>query len=179
MSETRTPIIETDRLRLRGHRYGDLNDCVAMWSDPTVTRFIGGKPSTEQQTWSRLLTYVGHWEMLRFGYWVMESRNGGEFIGEIGFADFKRANSPEIKGDPELGFALAARYHGQGYASEAASAVVSWADTHLKSPKTVCMIAPENMISQKIVEKLGYRMFDRGSYNNAPVIFFERLKQMS
>ena len=38
------PTLQTERLRLRGHRLDDFGPCAAMWADPTVTRHIGGKP---------------------------------------------------------------------------------------------------------------------------------------
>src|SRR5690348_733593 len=80
------PVIDTPRLRLRGHCRDDLPRCLAMWSDPDVTRFIGVDPANEQRTWARLLGYVGHWALMGFGYWVIEQRDSGEFVGEAGLA---------------------------------------------------------------------------------------------
>ncbi len=174
MRVVNAPVIETERLRLRAHRAEDLAACVAMWGDPIVTRYIGGKPSSEQQTWARLLGYAGAWALLGFGYWLMEDRESGAFVGEIGFADFKRAIAPSMRGVPEFGFALASAYHGRGYASEAAHAVTAWGDLHLTYERAVCIIVPENMPSRAVVEKVGYRCFDRATYNDAPILFFER-----
>src|SRR5262245_45329356 len=42
------PVLDTERLTLTGHRVEDLDDCVALWSDPQVTRHIGGKPSSRE-----------------------------------------------------------------------------------------------------------------------------------
>ena len=173
MSKT-PPTLETERLRLRGHRYEDLADCVAMWGDPLVTRYIGGKPSTESQTWARLQAYVGHWVMLGFGYWVIESRDDGQFVGEVGVADFKRDIAPEMRGYPEIGFALASAFHGRGIAIEASRAVLAWTDAHLSSTRTVCLINPENIASRKVAEACGYRMFANGTFNEQPVLFLER-----
>ncbi len=125
------PVLTTARLRLRPHVLADYDAACAMWADPIVTQFIGGKPSTPQQTWARLLTYVGHWQVLGFGYWAIESKATGVFIGEIGFADFHRDIIPAMRGVPELGFALASSEHGNGYATEAVGAVLSWGDEHL------------------------------------------------
>src|SRR6266852_3653014 len=80
------PILETARLKLRGHRLGDFTNCAAMWADPGVTRYIGGKPLNEEESWTKLLRYVGHWSLLNFGYWVVEEKATGMYIGEIGFA---------------------------------------------------------------------------------------------
>ena len=67
MAEVLVPELETPRLSLRGHRVEDLEDCAAMWGDPQVTRHIGGRPSTKEEVWSRLVRYVGHWALLGFG----------------------------------------------------------------------------------------------------------------
>jgi hypothetical protein len=45
------PVIETKRLRLRGHRLGDFTDCAAMWADPIVTRYIG-QPFSEEEVFT-------------------------------------------------------------------------------------------------------------------------------
>src|ERR1035441_9914447 len=96
------PVIETERLRMRGHRLDDFADCAAMWADPVVTRHVGGKPFSEEEVWDRLLGDAGHWSLVGFGYWVLEERATSDFVGELGFADYKRDIVPSIKGMPEL-----------------------------------------------------------------------------
>src|SRR5271156_932079 len=84
------PILESERLKLRGNGLNDFVHSAAMWADTEVTRYIGGKPLTEVETLARFLRYVGHWSLLGFGYWVVEEKTTGNFIGEVGFADYKR-----------------------------------------------------------------------------------------
>lgn len=168
------PIVETERLRLRGHRAGDIADCFAMWSDPPITRYIGGKPSSEQQAWARMLTFAGHWSLVGFGYWAIEERATGRYVGDLGFADFHRSVVTSMKNVPELGWALAGAFHGQGYATEAARAALAWADARFAWPRTVCMIDTGNAASIRVAEKCGYREFERTVFNDAPTIFFER-----
>ncbi|SRR5260370_3737586 len=110
------PVIETDRLRLRGHRPEDFAHCAAMWADPVVTRYIGGKPLSEEDAWARTLRSVGHWAWLRFGYWIVEEKATGNFAGEMGFSDWNREIDPSLKGVPELGWVFTTRLHGKGYA---------------------------------------------------------------
>lgn len=169
-----TPTIETPRLRLRGHRNEDLPNCIALWADPNVTKFITGRASTEQQTWTRLLAYIGHWTLMGFGYWVIEEKGSDDFVGEAGFADFKRDVPPSMKGKPELGFVLATRFHGMGYATEAVRAAISWADAHIPCESTVCMVDPQNGASLRVVEKCAYTVFERSLYNEQPVLFLSR-----
>ena len=145
-----------------------------MWSDPAVTRYIGGKPSTCQQTWSRLVTYVGHWALMGFGYWVLEEKATRRFVGELGFADFKRDIAASMRDVPELGFALAARAHGKGYASEAVRAALAWGDEHLPAERTVCLVNEDNAASLRVVQKAGYTAFEHAVLNEQPVAFLER-----
>lgn len=170
------PVLETARLRLRPHRLEDFEAVAAMWGDPEVTRHIGGKPSTRQQSWMRLLNYAGHWRMLGFGYWVLEEKASARFAGEAGFANFERAIALAMQNVPEAGWVVASAYRGKGYATEAVRAIAAWADANFNSPRTVCLIAPENAASIRVAEKCGYRAFDRsGELNGEPAIFFERI----
>jgi RimJ/RimL family protein N-acetyltransferase len=168
------PVLTTAHLTLRGHRSDDLDASSAMWSDPQVTRFIGGRPSTREETWARLLRYVGHWSILGFGYWLVEDRKSGRFVGEVGFADFKREMEPSIEGTPEVGWALARWAHGQGWATEAVQAALSWSDRQLPGGRTVCMIAPENGPSIKLARKCGYAEFGQATYKSQPATLFAR-----
>jgi RimJ/RimL family protein N-acetyltransferase len=168
------PVLETDRLLLRGHRLDDFPASAAMWADSNVTRHIMGKPCSEEESWSRLLRYIGHWKLAGFGYWVVEEKATGHFVGEVGFADYKRDIEPSIHGMPELGWVLTSAMHGKGYATEAAGAALAWGDKHFGSSKTVCLIAPENVASLRVAEKCGYREFWRTTYKSGPTILLMR-----
>jgi RimJ/RimL family protein N-acetyltransferase len=168
------PVLVTDRLILRGHCLDDWQACVDMWADPAVTRFIGGQASTREQTWTRLLRYVGHWNLLGFGYWVICEKSTGRFAGEAGFADFRRDIQPSLGDTPEIGWALAPWAHGKGYGIEAVRAVLGWGDGHLSSPRTVCLIAPENLRSVLLAEKCGYVAVGAREYKGSVSRLFER-----
>lgn len=143
-----------------------------MWADPMVTRYIGGKPFAEEESWARLLRYVGHWVLLGFGYWVVEEKATGKFVGEIGFADYKRDMQPSLKDMPEIGWVLAAQFHGNGYATEAVRAAVGWGDAHFGASQTACIIHPENLPSIRVAAKCGYREFQLATYKGWPTIVF-------
>jgi len=151
-----------------------------MWADPIVTRYIGGKPSSEEESWTRLLRYVGHWALLGFGYWVVEEKATGNFIGEVGYADYKRnLGDPSLKGTPEIdtpeiGWVLAPQSHGKGYATEAVRAVIAWGDGHFGPSRTHCLIHPENLPSIRVAEKCGYREFQLTTYNGHLTTVFVR-----
>lgn len=171
--QNQIPVIETSRLRLRGHTPQDFSASFAMWSDPALTRFIG-PPSSESQAWSRILTYVGHWSLMGYGYWLVEERATGAFVGELGFADFRRDIDPPILNTPEAGWALVPAMHGKGYATEALRAALSWASDHLRSKQTVCIISPENVASIHLASKCGYRRSCEAMFKGEEVILFAR-----
>jgi len=168
------PILETERLRLRGHRLEDFVHSAAMWADARITEHTTGKPQSEEESWTRFLRYAGHWSVMGFGYWVVEEKASGNFLGEVGFADYKRDIQPSLKGVPEIGWALAAHAHGKGFATEAVRAAVTWGDKHFDSKRTACIIAPENLASVRVAEKCGYREFQRTTYKDRPALMFER-----
>jgi RimJ/RimL family protein N-acetyltransferase len=173
-SDNLPPVIETERLRLRPHHVDDFADCVAMWSDPLITRYTIGSPSPAARTWIRILAYRGHWTLLGFGYWALEERATGRYIGDIGFAEFKRDIQPSIEGMPELGWALVASAHGKGYATEGLRAAVAWGDGHFGGARTACIIHAENRQSLRVAEKLDYTELFRTSKDGGPEIVLVR-----
>jgi RimJ/RimL family protein N-acetyltransferase len=169
-------VIETPRLLLRRHTAADLPASAALWSDPQVTRYITTRPFTREETWARVLRYIGHWEALGYGFWAVEDKATGAFAGELGFADFKREIDPPIT-EPEAGWAFLPRFHGRGYATEAVQAALSWGDAHLAAPQTVCLIHPENAPSFRVAERCGFRESRRAMYKEQPTVVLTRNRE--
>lgn len=168
------PILETERVILRPHRLDDFDTYCAMGTDPAVFRFIGGQARTREESWQRFLRHVGLWSFLGFGFWAIEDKASGRFIGEAGFHDLKRAIEPSIEGLPEAGWSLVSAMHGKGLASEAVQRLLVWCDRDLDRPRTVCIVDPENAASLNVARKCGYREYARTTYHNAPIILLER-----
>jgi RimJ/RimL family protein N-acetyltransferase len=145
-----------------------------MWADPVVVRHIRATPFNEEETWARMLRHVGHWALLGYGYWVVEDKLTGEYLGEAGFANFHRVTEPpEAVNMPEAGWAFRAEAHGRGYASETVAALVDWADSHFDTA-TSCMIERENLASIRVAEKNGYRAKQVITYRGEEVMLYER-----
>ncbi|WP_323042059.1 GNAT family N-acetyltransferase [Gemmobacter sp.] len=170
------PRLETARLILRAHRVQDYPDMAAMWGDANVTRFILGAPATPETTWSRLLRYAGHWQLLGHGYWALECRATGAFLGEAGLADYHRSFDPPETIGPEAGWVLATAAHGRGLATEAMAAVMAWADAHLAAPACTAIFDPDHKVSQGVARKVGFAGGRLTRYNGHPTLMMTRPK---
>lgn len=171
---TLAPVIETERLRLRGRTLEDFEFFREMWSDPKVTRYIDGKPRSEEDTWTKFLRMTGLWAMLGFGYWVVEEKASGRPVGEAGFADFRRVITPSLKGTPEMGWAFASFAHGKGYATEAVIASAQWGDEFFNGARTCCIIGMGNDPSVRVAEKAGFVSAGTADYHGEDVHLFYR-----
>jgi RimJ/RimL family protein N-acetyltransferase len=171
---TQAPTLETERLILRAHRLDDFEPGAAMWGDEAVARFIGGKPFAPDEVWARMMRYPGHWSLLGFGYWALEEKATGRFVGEAGLLNLKRPIEPPFDDAPEAGWVLAPAAQGGGYATEAMTRALAWADEHLAPARTVCMISPENTPSLRVAEKLGFQEYVRTAYKGSPTVLLER-----
>ena len=167
-----SPVLETERLTLRRHQVADFDSCCRLWGSEEVTRYIGGRPSTQEEVWSRILRYAGHWDLLGYGYFAVVEKQSGSVIGEFGLADFHRAIEPPLA-QPEAGWALHPDYHGKGLAAEALTAVLGWADAQ-DMKRTCCLIDPENTASLRLAERMGYVGQGTVSYHDKPSIMLTR-----
>jgi RimJ/RimL family protein N-acetyltransferase len=170
------PLLTTERLVLRGQRADDFQDYAALRGDPAVARFIGGKTSTPSESWSRLQSSLGHWALMGYGFWAVEERSSGRFVGEVGFASFKRGLGPDFDGAPEAGWVLAPWAHGKGYATEAAEAALAWCEREGGMTRFVCMIDTVHAGSLRVAEKCGFRKFAATEFQGDPVILLERVR---
>lgn len=167
------PAIDTERLTLRGQRMVDFDDSAALWGDPDITRFIGGKPQSREEAWTRFLRSIGHWSLMGFGFWVVRERDSGRFVGEVGFAEFRREIDPSTEGTPEMGWILAPHAHGKGYATEAVRAALAWAATAFgPDQRIVCIIGPSNQASIRVAEKCGFARVADATYRDEPILMF-------
>jgi RimJ/RimL family protein N-acetyltransferase len=142
-----TPTLTTDRLVLRAFLSSDWDDYAAMMADMEVQRFLAGRAFSREESWTSMATFLGSWELRGYGMFAVE--HAGRFIGRVGI--YHPPDWPE----PELGWSLAAPAWGQGFATEAATAVRDWMFTTLRWTRLVSFIAKENIGSQRVAVKLG------------------------
>lgn len=174
IADPMVPVLKTARLTLRAHMVTDFEESLRLWTDEQVTRYVTGRPSTVEEVWSRLLRYAGHWQLMGYGYWAVTETEGGAFVGEVGFADFRRTIEPPISGMPEAGWIIRRDRQGLGYGAEAVAAAHRWADRVFQDGPTVCIIAPGNTPSFRIAARLGYRETARTHYRGDPTVMLLR-----
>lgn len=162
---------------MRPHGPGDFAECAALWADPEVVRFTIGRPASEEEAWTRYLRYIGHWTLLGFGYWTVREKTGLRYVGEVGFADFRRAIEPPLGAVPEIGWVLAPWAQGQGFAGEAVAAATRWGDGRPGFEETVCIIVPEHLRSIQVARRAGYRERHRALYKEQTMIVLARPQQ--
>jgi RimJ/RimL family protein N-acetyltransferase len=153
------PVLETDRLVLRGFRSDDLDAITEMWAMPEIVRYIGGVPMTREQSWTRLLRQIGMWSVMGFGFWVITEKATGRVIGEAGFHEMRRA-LPE--------------FQGKGYATEALNAMWAWIGANRPDMTITCIIDPRNAASIGLAERHGFREFARSPYQGSEVVLLRR-----
>lgn len=166
------PTLSTDRLVLTPPAPGDLADIAALNADPAVMGPIGAAVQTREQSWHRVLRYIGHWQALGYGHWTVRDGEGA-FLGSVGLMDSRRDSVPSFEGVVEAGWAFMTAAHGRGYAREACAAMLAWADA-AGIARTVCIIAPGNAASLRLADRLGYGGAVAATYADKPVVLLER-----
>jgi len=142
------PVLETERLILRGWNENDF-DCVAeIYADEDHARYIGGaKP--DWQSWRVLATFIGHYQLKGFSLFAVEEKASGKTIGWCG--PWEPKGWPE----PEIGYSFHQSVIGKGYATEAAIRALRHAYEDLKWTTAISMIDVDNTASKNVAEKLG------------------------
>ena len=142
-------MIRTERLLLRKPTAADVGDPPAFLADPRVVEFLGGVDDDLPGVVQR---WLDDWDTYPAGKLIVETA-AGERIGRVGFnfydlGSWRRSSAPGAQ--PELTWALAYEEWGKGYATESARAVRDWFGGRL-----ISLIAPENVRSQRLAERLG------------------------
>ncbi|WP_233245666.1 GNAT family N-acetyltransferase [Marinicauda salina] len=147
---TDAPVIETERLRLRAPEERDFEGMTALMSDPVAAEHIGGV-QTPPQIWRSLCMLIGHWAVRGYGFFAVEERATGAWVGRVG------PWFPHGWPQPEVGWSILREHWGKGYATEAAAASMDFAFDSLGWDEAIHLIAAENAGSQGVARKLGSR----------------------
>ncbi|NPV19440.1 GNAT family N-acetyltransferase [Bradyrhizobium aeschynomenes] len=144
--------IGSQRLILREWRDEDRAPFAAMSADPAVMQFLRALP-TRQACDQWIDFQIAHQAEHGFGFWVVETRASGAFLGAVGLfrVFFDASFTPAV----EIGWRLARHAWGQGIASEAARAALDFGFNTLGLDEIIAYAAPANQASQNVMRKLG------------------------
>jgi RimJ/RimL family protein N-acetyltransferase len=169
------PVIETERLILRGMAKADFPAFAAIWQEPEVVRFIGGKPRPQSESWGVFLKVAGNWAVEGFGQWAITRRDDGAFLGQTGFFTGMRGIGEDFDAAPEAGWVLTAAAHGKGYGREAVTAAHRWFDAQEFGGISHAMIEVGHEASFAIARALGYQPMRESEDLGDPVMLMRRV----
>ena len=148
---SKIPQLETDRLILRKMLVSDAADMYEYARRPDVTKFLTWNPHPNQTYTRNYLEYVAtKYATGNFYDWAVIEKVSGHMIGTCGFTRFDFQSN-----GAELGYVINPDYRGQGYAPEAAEAVMKFAFDELGVVRLEANYMEGNLASRRVMEKLG------------------------
>ncbi len=150
MPDTKT-LIQTPRLILRRFKEEDLPDYAPILQDERVSKWLGtGVKKNYQDVEHLLRRFEKHWLEKNYGVWAILLKESQRIIGHCGIQDL------DTEGNIELLYALHPAKFGQGYATEAAGAVIAFVKDNLPLSRLCGITYPANEDSRRVLEKLGF-----------------------
>ncbi len=136
---------------MRGWRESDLEPWAAMNADPEVRKYLGPLLTFEQAA-AWVLDFQDDLDRYGFGFWAVEVRASGEFIGFTGLGIV--AEGMPVTG-VEIGWRLARPAWGHGYATEAALAALQYGFGVMGRPEIVAVTMARNLRSRAVMQRIG------------------------
>jgi RimJ/RimL family protein N-acetyltransferase len=161
------PVLESERLVLRGWCDEDFEPWARLCADDEVMRSLGREGGlTRDEAWRDMAVMAGHWALKGFGHWVLEERETGELVGRAGL--WCPPDWPAM----EVGWTVARERWGEGFAGEAARVAAGWAHEALGARHLISLIEPANARSLRVAEKLGERLEGRTTVRQTELLVY-------
>lgn len=156
--------LETERLVLRKPEPGDRDGYAEIWGDPEVVRFLGGRTQSPEEAAKGIERMLKQWERHGVGLFSVLRKEDERLVGRVGYLLWNserwvNAMHEELD-EPlelEIGWVIARAFWNEGYATEAALACKDHALGPLGRDRVISLIAPENVASIRVAEKIGER----------------------
>ena len=161
-------ILETKRLILQVPQLSDLDDLIALRTDPEVMSCLGGFGQEFGTGFIQEIDEIKHqlslthdyFDTYGLGFFCAFEKETSDFIGQAGLFHLSFNTS---QSNIELAYRLHKKYWGQSYATELAIALIDWGLHTYKLPKIIAPVHPGNKRSQRVLEKAG--MIRQGTVN--------------
>ncbi|WP_126631430.1 GNAT family N-acetyltransferase [Dictyobacter alpinus] len=143
-------ILETEQLLFRPLTLDDLDDMTALYTDPEVTRFLGG-PRSRDEVKRVLNGYIREYQIYGHSFFATIRKSDQSFIGHCGLLKQEVQGQEEI----ELAYVLARPYWQNNLALEGTAALKEYGLNQLGFTRLVSLIPPDNAVSIHIAERIG------------------------
>jgi len=145
-------VIRTDRLILRRLSPADAEFIFELVNDPDWLRYIGDRGVRTLDDARRYILQgpMAMYDARGYGLYCVVLRESGVPVGICGI--LKR----DALEDVDIGFAFLPRFRSRGYAFEAAAATLEYGRQTLNLSRIVAIVSPENHVSRRLLEKLGF-----------------------
>lgn len=146
-------IIETERLVLRDLHMNDKEAIFGYRSDAETNQFQSWIPKTIEEVEGFIIRNSKEFNQPETWYQLLiTDKNTKDIIGDVG-VHFIDSENKQV----EFGITLGKKYHQKGYASEALKGLISLMFKDLKKHRITTSIDPDNISSQKLMERIGFR----------------------
>jgi ribosomal-protein-alanine N-acetyltransferase len=151
--EDPSTVLETERLLLRRQQASDIAFLTDLWTDPQVTRYLGGR---RDRDWLRSVFQetARNPYAERYDLWPVVEKETGQVVGHCGLLDKEVDGRTEI----ELTYIFSPSAWGKGYATEIGQAIKQAAFEKMGVQRLVALIEPENEPSERVAIRLGMRL---------------------
>ena len=159
--------LETGRLHLIPFTDQDVQLFWKMNCDPFIRKYLWDDQQIDVETTKEILhKNQEHFEANRFGIWKTITKDRLQIIGFTGLWYFFK--EPQ----PQLIYALSKNYTGQGYAREAANAIIEYAFNTLHFGYVTAAMDEPHIHSQNVAIGLGMKLVDKRIENGKPTVFY-------
>ncbi|RIW34006.1 N-acetyltransferase [Bacillus salacetis] len=148
--------IQSERLTFRPYTEEDFDFLMALLADPEVVKFIGSGKVRDEQGGRDFLSWIYNTYKAgrNMGLQVLVRKEDSVPIGHAGLVPQKIDGENEL----EIGYWIARRHWGEGYATEAAASLLDHGRNALGRHRFISLIQPENTASEKVAERIGMHL---------------------
>lgn len=164
--------LDTPRLHLRQPIVEDFEAAHALIGSEAMRRYLSRDLSRED-SFARHLRNAGCWALFGYGPFSVVERESGAYVGGCGLFRGLRGLGDDFDPYPEAGWVIGEPRWCRGYATEAMTAILAWFDA-AHGGRSVCMIAPGNLASQRIADRLGYKPIGLARHKDDEVMRYAR-----
>jgi RimJ/RimL family protein N-acetyltransferase len=162
--------LQTNRLVLRSFEGRAVDDWIAMFTHPEVTRYLDPasreRPRTPETFRANLAIRREMEAELGYAVLAVELADTGEFVGQCGLRPLSWLTS-DGGSEIDLGYHFAPAHWGHGYATEAVRATLAFGFSQAGLTEVMAVTEPGNIGSWRVLEKAGMRYSGTASYYGA------------